>query len=171
MRMFLTLAGLLPLLLTPTAPSIPEVHAALLTGTQVNFPADLQGKTTILVIGFSQGSRDQVASWGKRLAPDYHGVRDVAYYEVAEIEAAPRILRGYILKKIKEGVPEPAYPHFLAVTDHEVDWKAATHFEAKDDAYLVVVDPAGQITYTTHGPTSDAAYTTLKQRIETLRSH
>lgn len=171
MRMLLPLASFLPLLLTPPVPNIPEVHAELLTGTQINFPADLRGKTTVIVIGFSQGSRDQVAAWGLRLAPDYHGVRDVAYYEVAEIEAAPRLLRGYILKKIKESVPERAYPHFIAVTDHEPEWKAATHFQAKDEAYLVLIDPAGQVQYTTHGTTSDAAYATLKQRIETLRPH
>ena len=169
MRMLLPLLGLLAL--TPTTPGIPEVHAQLLTGTPVNFPNDLTGKASVLVIGFSQDSREQVAAWGQRLAPDYHGVRDVAYYELAEIEGAPRILRGYIVKKIKEGVPQRAYPHFVAVTDHESEWKAAIHFQAKDEAYVVLLDPEGHVQYTTHGATSDAAYADLKRRLESLRPH
>lgn len=172
MRMLHLLLGLLPLS-GAGAPSstIPEVHAQLLTGAQVNLPADNRGRPMVIVFGFSQGSRDEVAAWGRRLAPDYRDANDVAYYEAAELESVPRILRGFVLKKIKQTVPERGHAHFLAVLDHEAEWKATTHFEAKDEAYVVLVDASGRVSYTTHGPVSDAAYAGLKQRLEPLRAH
>ena len=173
--MFFPLAGFVALLAAPLAPSanlsIPEVHAELLTGTPVNLPADLRGRSTVIVIGFSQGSREQVAAWARRLAPDYRDAPDVAYYEVAELESVPRILRGYVLKKIKETVPERAQPHFLTVTDHESEWKSASSFAAKDEAYVLLLDSSGQVLFTTHGETSDAAYGDLKRRLEAARPH
>jgi hypothetical protein len=169
--MFFTLAGVLGLLVATPRNSIPELHAELLTGTQVNLPADLHGRPTVLVIGFSQGSREEVAAWGKRLTPDYRDVPDVAFYEAAELESVPRLLRPYVVKKIKETVPGPAQAHFLALLDHEAEWKATAHFRAKDEAYVLLIDPSGQVLYTTHGPTSDAAYADLKRRLEPLRSH
>ena len=168
--MFSLLAGPLFLLATPAPPTVPAVHAQLLTGEAVNLPADVHGRPTIIVIGFSQGSREQVAAWGRRLAPDYRDAQDVAYYEVAELESVPRLLRGYVMKKIRETVPERAQPHFLTVTEHEAEWKATAGFSAKDDAYLLLIDPSGQVRYTTHGATSDAAYAELKQRLEALRT-
>ncbi len=159
------------MLLAPLpATTLPQVHAQLLTGQAVNLPGDLHGKPAVIVIGFSQGSREQVAAWGRRLAPDYHDAQDVSYYEAAELESVPRLLRGYVLKKIKETVPARAQPHFLTVTDREAEWKFTTGFAAKDDAYLVLIDPSGQVRYTTHGATSDAAYAELKHRLDALRT-
>ncbi len=169
--MLLPFLSFLGLLASPDISTIPQVHAQLLTGTPVNLPADLHGRPTVIVMGFSQGSREEVAAWGKRLAPDYHDAQDVTYYEAAELESVPRLLRGYVLKKIKETVPERAQPHFITVLDHESEWKAAAHFQAKDDAYVLLVDPAGQVLYSTHGATSDAAYGDLKHRVEQLRQH
>ncbi len=170
MRMLHLFSGALFLLAAPAAPTLPQVHAQLLTGEAVTLPADLHGRPTVLVLGFSQGSREQVAAWGRRLAPDYRDAQDVAYYEMAELESVPRLLRGYVLKKIRETVPARAQPHFLTFTEHEAEWKAAAGFDARDDAYVLLLDPAGQVRYRTHGATSDAAYAELKQRLESLRT-
>lgn len=161
-------ASLLP---TPTpAVTLPEVRAQLLTGAAVSLPADLRGKPAIIVIGFSQGSRDQVAGWGRRLTPDFHDSTDVLYYEAAELESVPRILRGWVKGKIRDTVPERARAHFFTVQDREAEWKHVAHFAAKDDAYILLIDPVGRVHYTAHGPTSDAAYAQLKQRVEALRA-
>ncbi len=172
MRLLIPCAGLFTLLAAPNAPTLPAVHAQLLSGTAVNLPEDLHGRPTVIVIGFSQGSREEVAAWGRRLAPDYRDAQDVGYFEVAELEAVPRLLRGYVLKKIRETVPERAQPHFLTVTEHEAEWKSATSFadSSKDDAYVVIVDPEGQVRYTTHGAVSDAGYGELKRQLEPLRA-
>ena len=175
MRMFLSIVAGLALFTLPgiavAPPILPEAHTQLLTGAALNLPADLHGKPTILVLGFSQSSRDQVTAWAQRLAPDYRDAPDVAYYEAADLEPVPRLLRGWVTKKIRETVPTRAQPHFFTLIEHESDWKTAANFSARDEAYVLLVDPSGTVRWTTHGPTSDQAYTTLKQHLETLRSH
>ena len=175
MRPFLPTFVVLALAVAPLSavapPVIPQVHAQLLTGAPINLPADLHGKPTILVLGFSQGSRDQVTGWAQRLGPDYRDAPDVAYYEAADLEPVPRVLRGWVTKKIRETMPAPAQTHFLTLTDHESEWKSAAGFTTGDDAYLLLLDRDGTIRWTTHGPTSDQAYTALKQHLEPLRTH
>lgn len=175
MRSLLVGAGLLSILSAGTpCVKLPEVRATLLSGATMNLPGDVRGKPTVIVIGFSRGSQDQVAAWGRRLTPDYHGASDVAFFEAAELESVPGILRGWVTKKIRETVPERAHGHFFTVSDREAEWKSAAHYVAKDDgakddAYVMLVDPAGQVRYTVHGATSDAAYAELKRRLENLR--
>lgn len=146
---------------------IPPIHGSLLTGPPINLPDDLHGKPVIFVMGFSQGSRDQVAGWGRRLTHDYATSPDVAYYELAQLQAAPRILRGMITRKVTADIPERARPHFIVITDHEAEWKQAVAFKSPDDAYLLLVDPAGTIRARVQGPVTEQAWASLQAKILT----
>ena len=148
---------------------IPPVHGTVLSGSAVELPDALRGKTGVLVIGFSQGSRDQVATWGRRLEVDYRGSSTVTYYEMAELASVPRFLRGLVLKKIREDVPQGAQERFLPVFDHEADWKTATGFRSANDAYVLVVNGNGTVRWRTAGIASDTAYAEVKRQIAEAR--
>jgi hypothetical protein len=148
---------------------IPPVHATVLTGQTVDLPAALQGKSAVLVLGFSQASREQATDWGKRLAADYRTSGTVLYYEMPVLEAVPRLLRGWVTKKIAESVPERARDHFLIVLDHEKEWRAAVAYNKSDDAYVVVVDSAGTIRARLEGPASDANFAEVKRQLAQLQ--
>ena len=66
----------------PGLATIPTVHTEALNGDEVDLPASLKGRSAVLVVGFSQGSRGDVTAWGKRLADDFQDSATVRYYEV-----------------------------------------------------------------------------------------
>ena len=149
---------------------IPPAHGTLLTGAAVDLPAGLGGKTTVMVIGFSKGSREEVGAWGKRLASDYRGVPGVQWFEMAELESVPKLLRGWVTKQVKESVSAQGQATFLLVTDHEREWKQAAGFGAADDAYVLVVDAAGTVRYRTQGAVNDAVYDAIRKQIDGLKT-
>ena len=149
------------------AAAVPPIHGTLLTGPAVDLPADLHGRPVIFVMGFSQDSREQVAAWGRRLAHDYATSPNLAYYELAQLQSVPRLLRGLVLRKVAASVPERARPHFVVVTDHESEWKQAVAFKAPDDAYILLVDPSGTIRARAQGPATDQAWAALQTQIQT----
>jgi len=157
----------------PPPPHIPIVHATTLSGDAVDLPQALNGKTGILILGFSQHSRDQVTPWGKRLAADYLAAPDILYFEMPILAAVPRLLRPMVLHSLKSSVPDRAQPHFLPVTENESQWRTIAHYTADhaDDAYLLIVDQAGRVLWQTQGTPTDATYATLKHQVDTLRSH
>jgi hypothetical protein len=148
--------------------TIPALHATALSGEKVELPAVFRGKAGILVIGFSQGSRDPATAWGKRLYTDFHDSKTVLYYQVSVLAGVPKILRGYVVRKISEGVPDPAKPSFIAIYDHEAELRAAAGYNKPDDAYVLLVDGTGVVRWTTAGLPSDATYAELKRRLEQL---
>ena len=140
-----------------------------MTGQKVDLPEGLKGKVGVLVIGFSQASRDEVAEWGKRLDDEYRSSASVAYYEMPVLESVPRVLRGFVLKQIEKSVPQPAKSWFIPVLDHEADWRKTAGYVKADDAYVLVVDSAGTIAWKTEGKVSNAALAETMRQVERIR--
>ena len=147
---------------------IPTVSGAVLSGERVVLPEALRGKVGVLVVGFSQNSRAEVTAWGKRLAVDYRDSGGVIYYEMPVLASVPRLVRGWVLGKIKGSVPARAQGRFLPVLDHEGEWKTVAGYGVADDAYVLVVDGNGVVRYRTEGAATDAAYGEVKRRVEGL---
>ena len=147
---------------------IPQVHAATLAGAPVDLPGNLNGSAAVLIFGFSQASRAEVAAWGKRLAQDYNNSHTVSYYELAQLQSVPRPLRGWVGRRIAGSIPDRAKPHFVILTDHEAEWKVLTGFKQPDSAYLLLIDRTGTVQYRAVGVPTDAAYTALKQHLESI---
>ena len=147
---------------------IPEVHGTALSGDKVDLPMALKGKEGVLVVGFSQASREQVRAWGKRLAEDYRESSKVIYYEMPQLAGVPRLVRGWVMKKISAEVPERAKARFLPMFDHEAEWRAVAGYGVADNAYVLVVDGDGVVRYRTEGAATDAAYGEVKRRVEGL---
>jgi hypothetical protein len=149
---------------------IPELHGTSFTNQPVNLPQDLQGKIGILVVGFSQGSREAVTAWGKRLATDYSDSPSVKFYELPVLAGVPKFMRGLVAGKIKNSVSDRGRPHFVPVTENEAGWRALTHYERGDDACVLVVDGQGLVVWQNQGNFSESAYGAMKEQVEKLRS-
>ena len=145
--------------------AIPDAHGTLLDGTPIHLSDALKGKTGVLVIGFSQASRVQVSAWGKRLAGQFAGLPNAVWFEVGELEGVPRLLRGFVTKKIRESVSLQGQTTLLLLTDHEKEWKLAAHYSQPDDAYILVVDQAGNIRARAQGALTDGADATITRAV------
>jgi len=150
---------------------IPEVHGTSFSGQPVELPGALEGKVGILVIGFSQGSRDAVTAWGKKLAGDYYDSKTVTYYEMPVVASVPKLIRGFVIGRIKAAVSDRGRPHFVPLTENEAQWRMLTHYQAPDDAYLLVVDGQGEVRWQTQGPLTDSSYRSLRQQVDGQGGH
>ncbi len=154
-----------------TETRIPPVQGSTFTGGKVNLPEDLNGKVGILVLSFSQNSRDAVTDWGKKLANDYYDSPGVLYYEMPVLASVPKMMRGFVTGRIKSSVSERGKAHFLPLMDNEMSWRAVAHYNKPDDAYVVLVDGSGRVRWQAQGPPSDDTYGALKQQVAAIQPH
>lgn len=147
------------------AQTIPPVRTESLAGNKVILPDDFHGRTAVLVLGFSKGSQDQVAAWGKRLAADYRDSTTIVFYEMAMLASVPRPIRGFVTRSMKKSVPERAQPHFLPLTADEDAWHTLTRYKGGDSASVLVVDPTGAVRWQTQGPATEATFQELKRHL------
>jgi hypothetical protein len=131
--------------------SLPPTEGETLAGKKVTLPAATGGQPALLIIGFTHGSQTQTKAWADRAAHDR-----LPAWSVAVLEDVPRLVRGMATHGIRGGTPKDRFDRFVLVFHGEKALKQAVGFDRPDDAYLVVVDGAGMIRHTYHGPVTDA---------------
>lgn len=150
---------------------MPQINGETLSGKRISFPAASAGSVAILCIGFSHASQSQLKPWAERATNEFRQKNRVVVYSIAVLEDAPRLVRGMAVHGMKSGVPARQHDHFVVVYHGESELKRITGFQRRDEAYILLLDPRGEIRWVGHGPVSDAALRELNDRVEfVLRS-
>jgi hypothetical protein len=143
------------------ADTFPNLQADALSGRHVSLPADSHGRIALVVIGFSRNSQKATDAWRKRFESDFTPPR-FAVYPVAVLEAAPRMIRGFITGSMKKGMSPADQDRYLILVHDEGVWKQRVKFSAEDDAYLFLVDADGSVRWQASGPFREDLYAPLR---------
>jgi hypothetical protein len=163
---------LIPLVSPARARSqMPRVEGESFAGRSVALPDDAKGKVAVLVFGFTKASKGPTSAWAGKIFSDFGTQQGFALYQLPVLEDVPRFIRGMVISGMKKGVKENMRDHFVPILQHEAELKKFVSYKEPDDAYLVIVDPAGQIVQQVHRPFSDAAYEPLTKEIQSLLRH
>lgn len=170
-RLALIFALLLSALLaaqSQTADSLPKIKGESLTGHQVVLPEDASGKVAALIFGFSKSSKNADNAWARKISADFSGQPSLVVYQLPVIESAPRFVRGMIVSSMRKSTPENMRDHFVPIVENEAALKSFVHYKDSDDAYLVVLDRAGNVVQLTHGQLNEATYSEVRGKLESL---
>jgi hypothetical protein len=133
---------------------IPHTEAETLSGNKVVLP-DV-GHSAIFIVGFSHAGGESSGRWDKELRQDLARDSTLRIYSVAELQDAPRMVRGMIRHGMRGSVPKNEQDSFVLLYQDEDVWKRLADFSDADDAYILLVDSAGNIRWRTHGKEPDA---------------
>jgi len=139
-----------------------------LSGKPVVLPDDAHGKIALLVIGFSKKGGRATDAWGQRFKKDFGADQRYVVYPVAELEDAPRLLRGMITGSIRRGTPPAEQDRFLILFQSETELKRFVTFSAPDDAYLLLLDANGEVKWRGHGLFREEDYSGLRDAAKKL---
>jgi hypothetical protein len=146
------IAALAPVLVLPSlAQTVPQTRAKALDGTIITFPRPTGQKPMILVLGFSHKSSDACEAWNKRLDPLYLSNPHVEDYTLIDLQGLPSFIIAMIEHGIRRELPPGEHAHFAPFLSNEKEWKQIAAYSAPNDAYLLVVDPAGHPVWQWHG--------------------
>ena len=135
--------------------TIPTATGTALDGHTVTLPRDLAPRATILILGFTEHSRDATTTWEKAIRSSL-ATPGIDYFDIPFLEDAPSLIRPFIIRSIRKQVPDLLKPRFVPLTSGESAWKQAAQFSpsAPDAAYILLVDRSGTILWQTHAPYS-----------------
>ena len=150
------------------AQQFPRLQEDNLNGQQVVLPDATKGKVAVLVFGFSRSSQNSTGPWMKHLREDFGKTASLELYQLPVIEEAPRLIRGMITSGMKKGVPGAERANFIPVMHNEADLKKLVSYKPEDDAYIVVLDPTGEVVFQTHGGPEATGYPELRAKLQGL---
>ncbi|HVH89673.1 MAG TPA: hypothetical protein VM912_23350 [Terriglobales bacterium] len=138
-----------------SAQLIPHTEAEALSGKKVVLPDAFAGHPALFTIGFSRNGGDSAGRWGKDLRKELAGLSDVHFYSVAVLQDAPKLMRGMIRHGMRSGTPKAEQDSFIVLEQDEDAWKKVAGFADPNDAYILLVDSAGNVRWRTHGKSPD----------------
>jgi len=156
------------LLVRAQCQTLPHMEGETLSGKPIMLPDAARGKVALLAIGFSKKGGDKVGEWTKRFARDFGKNPAYAVYPVAELEDAPRLVRGMIKGGMRRGTPPDEQDHFVLLFQGEADWKKFLSFATADEAYLLLLDLNGDVKWRGHGVFSEEGYAPLREAAKQL---
>ena len=145
-----------------------RVEGESIAGRKVVLPDAAKGHVAVLVLGFTKASKTPTSAWGSRIASEFGSQSGFELYQLPVLEDVPRLIRGMVVSGMKKGVKENMRDHFVPLFEHESELKKLVGYREPDDAYLVVLDPSGEIVDQVHGTFSDALYARLREALHKL---
>ena len=150
------------------AQQFPHLQEENLAGQQLVLPDAAAGKVAVLVLGFSHASSTPTGAWAKRILSDFGKTSGFELYQLAVLQAVPRMFCGMIISGIKKDVPESQRANFLPILHNEDELQKLVGFKQPDDAYVVVLDRSGKVAYQTHGGSVDSGYPEFHAKVQGL---
>lgn len=148
--------------------ALPRMEGETLSGNKIVLPDDARGKIALLAIGFSKKAGDATHAWSDRFKKDFGTDSKFAVYPVAELEAAPRFVRGMIVGSMRKGTPEADRSHFVTLFQGSEELKHFVGFSGSDDAYLLLLDANGTVAWRGHGVFHEDDYRALQTAAKKL---
>ena len=147
---------------------LPRIEGESFADQKVVLPDAARGKIAVLIFGFTKASKEPTSAWANKIQAEF-GVRSgFVLYQLPVLESVPRLIRGMVISSIKKGVTESMRAHFIPILRNEAELKELVSYKAPDDAYLVVLDPNGQVVLQTSGQFSEGAYGEFRTHLESL---
>lgn len=142
----------------------PVLRGELLTGSTVELPAAASGKVTLLLMGFTYGSRSEVEAWSVRFREAFASEPRVTFFEVPMLGGLARVGRWFIDSAMRRGTPETFHSHVLTVYQDVGQWKTRVGYDVKLEsaAYLILLGQDGTVRWLHTGPVEAAALASLQ---------
>jgi len=145
---------------------MPRIEGDNLAGHRVVLPQAAAGKVAVLIFGFTKASKVPTSAWADKLQPDFGTRAGFEAYQLPVLEDVPRLFRGMVISGIRKGIPENKRDHFVPILQGEAELKKLVGYKEPDDAYLVILDRAGNIVQQVHGSPNDSNYAQVRSAIE-----
>ncbi len=150
---------------------MPKIEGESFSGQRVTLPDACHGKVAVLVFGFTKASKEPTRAWSDKIYSDFGAHANFSLYQLPVLEDVPRFIRGMVISSMKKGVRENMRDHFVPILQNEVQLKKLVKYAEHDDAYLVVLGPAGDIFQQRHGPFDNASYAEFRGDVQSLLDH
>jgi hypothetical protein len=147
--------------------ALPHTEAQTLSGKKIVLPDAVNGRPTIVVVGFSKRSQSQTTAWSTQLAKDYGTEQRLQRYSIAVLDDVPGLIRGMVVSSIRRGVPKEQQDTFVIITHDAKPWRDLAGVSNGDEAYVILFDNTAHVVAQTHGSVENA-YAPLQQEIQDL---
>lgn len=159
----------------------PAMEAETLKNEFVNIPADLSDKYTLIGLAYSKKSEEYLKTWFEPAynqfiyKPKTPSVFDISFdvhcYFIPMFTGAKRPAYQKVMNKLQKTIDKRLQPNVLFYKGQLKEYKEALNFEGNDIPYFFVLNPDGEIIYTTSGRYTKAKMQEITDMVRSTMSN
>jgi hypothetical protein len=135
---------------------VPRVRGHNLNRERVQFPADIKGRPTLLLIAFQRHQQRDIDTWLNRLTELERAVPDLNVLELPVLGRAYVLMRPFIDGGMRSGIPDPAArARTITLYTDKRAFRKALGLGSEDRVYAVLADREGSVLRVLEGPATD----------------
>lgn len=159
----------------PQLKVFPEMKAETVEDKVVSLPEETKGKYSLIGLAYSKKSEDDLNTWFQpvfeRFIQKSTGLMsgftyDVNVYFIPMFTGVNAAAAGTAKRKAIKNIDPQLLPYILFYKGDLQPYKTALDFEKKDVPYFFVLDPDGNIIFSTSGKYSEAKMTQVESVLE-----
>jgi hypothetical protein len=147
---------------------LPELRGDYLSERKALLPDDASGRVALLMLGFTYKSRFAVEEWGKRFRAEFQKNPQITFYEIPMISGLGRAAKWFIESGMRRGTPKADHERVITVYGGADPWKQRLQVKTETEAYLILLDPKGNIAWLHSGTVDDASFHELAEQARKL---
>ena len=149
---------------------LPELRGEFLNGRTAVLPHGCAGRFALLLLGFTYDSRFAVEAWANAFREQFKAYPQVAYYEIPMIGGLAWLGKWFIDSGMRRGTPKADWEHVITVYSGTDNWKRRVGYRDPKAAYLILLDPRGNVVWRYAGDFDVKAFRGLAGKLVRLAS-
>jgi hypothetical protein len=131
----------------------PQISGTTLNGKNITLPNTESKKFTLVAVASSIKAEQDLISW---IDPVYHTLMGnimfrTDMYFIPMTSGIKGVSEEVVKRKLKEGIDSSLYSYVLLYTGPVEEYVKTLNMKDKEKPYFFVINPRGEITYTTSG--------------------
>jgi hypothetical protein len=164
----ITLMAATPVAELAVGDQLPPLRGEFLSSRTAVLPQAASGRVALLMLGFTYDSRFSVEAWARRFRQDFGSNPGVTFFEIPMIGDMARMAKWFIDGGMRRGTPKADYENVITVYGGTDQWKQRVRFHDPNSAYLILLDPSGNIVWRYSGGLNEESYTSLSAAVARL---
>jgi hypothetical protein len=138
--------------------NFPKISGTTLNGKKINLPEHAKGKMCLVAMAYSLKAQSDLAGWVDPVYKSLAGniMFQTEMYFIPMTGDVKAISQAEIEKKMKEKVDTSLYKYVMIYSGPTKEYIKELNMNDKDKPYFFVINPRGEITYTTSGKYTEA---------------
>lgn len=154
--------------LEPGSP-LPTVIGERLDGLEIELPAAVRGRVTLVAFGFTRGSAKAVQAYGDRFRQAFAADSTYDWLEVPLMGGMARVAKPWITGAMRGATPVAERRHVATVWSGAGEWKRRLAYDQGGWAYLVLLDREGLVRWRGAGAFDERTWNALESAAKTAR--
>lgn len=148
----------------------PSLRAETLSGIDILYPDDVEGKTTLILMAFKRETQLKIDSWLEPFLAKFEKDTSIQFFEIPMLAKGWKLMSRFIDGGMRSGIPIEKHGNVSTFYGDVDKYCRLLSITDKSDGYVFLLDKYGVLQWRSSGYATEEKLELLYSKIESLKA-